>query len=668
VDSDRNTAHSGRLASRALTGAQVAELTAAGCARVDDALSAYKGLAQRIATTVHNRRIGATATLVVFLAASLGCSAGIAAESKRVMLLHSFGRDFTPWNEFAKAIRLELERQSPWPVDLHEHSLVTARSSDENPEVPFVEYLRALYAKNRPDLIVSVGAPAAAFVQRHRQQLFPTTPMLLTVVEQRRVRYSFLTENDAVVALWINYFAAIENILRVLPDTKNVTVVVGTSPIEQFWKKAIGEELVPFANRIAVTWTDHLSFDELLKNAAALPPQSAIFWELMIVDAAGVVHEEDKALTRLHAVANAPIFSYTDSFFGRVVGGPHLSELETGRKTAEVAVRILGGEKAGDIKVPPVGFETPKFDWRELQRWGISESRLPPGSEIHFRTATVWEQYRWQIAAIAAVILLQTALILGLMYEHRRRRRAEVEARQRMLELAHMNRHATAGELSASIAHELNQPLGAILHNAETMELILDSPSPKLADIKEIVADIMRDDQRASEVIRRLRRLHTKSVPEAQDIDINETVSEVFEFLSIHATALDVTLSSTLSPQLPLVRGDRIQLQQVILNLVMNGVEAVVGSVNGERKITGRTALLDDASVEISIADSGPGIPSDKLTEVFEPFFTTKEHGMGMGLSIVRTIVEAHAGKIWVENQFGGGAIFRLELPLAKAH
>ena len=303
-------------------------------------------------------------------------------------MLHSFGPDFKPWSDYARAIRSELDRQSLWPLDLTEHSLIAARFSGDNPEVPFVEYLRALYAKQRLDLIISIGAPAAAFVQRHRQQLFPATPMLLTVVDQRRVQFSILTPNDAVVAVSIDYFGAIENILRVLPDTKNVAVVVGNSPIEKYWREEIGREVKPFADRIAFTWYNHLSFEDILKHAAALPPQSAIFWELMIVDAAGIVHEEGKALRRLHAVANAPIFSYTDAFFGReIVGGPHVPVFEHGRQVAEVAVRILGGEKAGDIKAPPVGFGTPKFDWREMQRWGISESRLPPGSEIHFREA-----------------------------------------------------------------------------------------------------------------------------------------------------------------------------------------------------------------------------------------------------------------------------------------
>ncbi|MFY9815861.1 MAG: ATPase, partial [Pseudolabrys sp.] len=326
----------------------------------------------------HVRRICATAALVVFLTASPFCPAGFAAESKRVMLLHSFGRDFKPWSEYAKAIRMELDRQSPWPLDITENSVVTARFSDEDPEGPFVDYLRALFAKRPLDLIVSIGAPAAAFVQRHRQRLFATTPMVFTAVDQRRVEYSSLTANDAVVALRINYLSAFENILQVLPDTKDVIVVVGTSPIEKFWKEAIGKEVEPLTNHIKLSWTDELSFEALLKQASALPSHTAIFWELMIVDAAGVVHEGDAPITRLHAVANAPIFSYDEAFFGSaIVGGPLMMVADSSRQAAAVAIRILGGEKPGEIRTPPVQFASPVFDWRQMQRWGISESRLP---------------------------------------------------------------------------------------------------------------------------------------------------------------------------------------------------------------------------------------------------------------------------------------------------
>jgi signal transduction histidine kinase len=282
-----------------------------------------------------------------------------------------------------------------------------------------------------------------------------------------------------------------------------------------------------------------------------------------------------------------------------------------------------------------------------------------------FRELTAWERYRWQILIIAAVLVLEAALIVRLLHDRRRRRRAEIDAHQRMAELAELNRRSTVGELSASIAHELTQQLSAISHNAEAAALILRAQSPDLSELRDIVAGITRDQRRATAVIKRLRNQLGRTPSEIQEIDLNDTVREVFEFLSATAAARHINLSTSLAAQALRVSGDRIQLQQVILNLVMNGIDAIEGSENGERKIIGRTALVDDASAEVTIEDSGPGIPPDKAEQIFEPFFTTKAGGMGMGLSIARTIVESHRGRIWVENPRGGGAIFGFSVPLA---
>jgi signal transduction histidine kinase len=612
----------------------------------------------------HIRRICATAALVVFLTASLFCPAGFAAESKRVMLLHSFGRDFKPWSEYAKAIRMELDRQSPWPLDIMENSLVTARFGDEDPEGPFVEYLRALFAKRPLDLIVSIGAPAANFVQRNRQRLFAGSPMVLMAVDERRVQYSNLTANDTAVAVRINYFSAFENILQVLPDTKDVIVVVGTSPIEKFWKEAIAKEVEPLANRIKLSWTDEMSFEALLKQASTFPPHTAIFWELMIVDAAGVVHEGDVPLTRLHAVARAPIFSYDESFFGSaIVGGPLLLVADSSRQTAAVAVRILGGEKPGEIKTPPVQFASPVFDWREMRRWGISESRLPAGSEIRFRLPTAWEQYRWQVLVIAAVILTQTLLIMGLLYEHQRRRRAELQSLQRMAELAHLNRVATAGELSASIAHEVKQPLAAVVAQSSAALRWLAHTTPDLNEARAALKKIVFAGNRASEIVDNLRSMFRKESSARRPLDITDLITDVIGLTSHEAQKHSILVRTTFSeaPK-PQTLGDQAQLEQVFLNLVMNAIEAMNSSKSDHRVLELKTSVNEGHEVLVTVADSGPGVDAENLEKIFDAFFTTKPDGMGMGLSICRSIIESHGGRLWALPG-DPGLIFCVSLP-----
>jgi signal transduction histidine kinase len=252
-----------------------------------------------------------------------------------------------------------------------------------------------------------------------------------------------------------------------------------------------------------------------------------------------------------------------------------------------------------------------------------------------------------------------------MLHEQRRRRLAEVEARQRMVELAHVNRYSAAGELTTSIAHELNQPLGAILTNAETAELMLRGASPNLREIADILADIKRDDQRASEVIRRLRSVLKKTPFEIRDIDLNQTVREAMGFVGDLARGRGVVLNYVPAVTELHVRGDPVQLQQVVLNLIMNAIDVVSDADLRKREIS-VTTVHADACAEVRVADTGPGIAPGDLKTVFDPFFSTKPQGMGMGLTIVRTIVEAHQGRISAENQPSGGALFIVRLPIAR--
>ncbi len=604
---------------------------------------------------------------VIFLLPTIGIAT---AESKRILLLYSFGREFKPWSEYAETIRSELNSQSPWPLDITEQSLITARSSDEYPETAFVEYLRALFAKHPPDLIVGFGAPAAGFIQRHRPQLFATTPMVFTAVDQRRVQYSDLTANDAVVAVRIDYLGAIKNILQILPDTKHVAVVVGTSPIEQFWREEIAKEVKPLENRIAFTWYNTLSFEDILKHAAALPPHSAIFWELMAVDAAGVVHEGNTALARLHAVANAPIFSYDESFFGNeIVGGPLLSVLEVSRQTAAVAVRILGGEKAGDIEVPPVGFASPKFDWREMQRWGISESLLPAKSEVRFREPTVWDQYHRQIVMILTVLLLQTALIGVLLHENRRRRRAEASAIKMQSDLAHMNRVATAGELAASIAHEIKQPLASIVNQGSAGLNWLKQNVPDLDQARLSLQSIVSEGHRADAVINNIRAMFRNESTLRSLVDVNALIQRVLTLVTHKIGSKNIALETDFAKKpAPCVRADPVQLQQVVLNLIMNAVEAMGSSAGQARALRLRTEIDPADTVLITVADTGPGIDPKVAKNIFQPFFTTKPGGMGMGLSICKSIIKSHEGRLTATPGEFRGTVFQIRLPNADAN
>jgi two-component system, LuxR family, sensor kinase FixL len=248
------------------------------------------------------------------------------------------------------------------------------------------------------------------------------------------------------------------------------------------------------------------------------------------------------------------------------------------------------------------------------------------------------------------------------------RKQVEQEMLRLQHEIAHVGRVSVMGQLATTLAHEISQPLGAILRNAEAAALFIQDPTPDLAEIAATLEDIRKDDQRAGAIIDRMRTMLRRGQGEMLPLEVGQVLRDVAALLRADAAARHVNLVLEVPDALPAVRGDRVQLQQVLLNLVLNSMDALEG-IAGDASRTvvvaaGRGAAQD---VEISVADTGPGIPADSLERIFDPFFSTKSRGVGMGLSISRTLVEAQGGRLWAENSAAGGARLRMTLPIAPA-
>ncbi|MDH4230450.1 MAG: ATP-binding protein, partial [Nitrospirota bacterium] len=244
--------------------------------------------------------------------------------------------------------------------------------------------------------------------------------------------------------------------------------------------------------------------------------------------------------------------------------------------------------------------------------------------------------------------------------------RKEKEEQSRLLEeeLRHVSRVSALGEMTAAIAHEVNQPLAAIMSNAQAAQRILGNEHPDMSELREILADIISDDRRAKEVIQRLRAMLKKSEFEYVPVNVNEIIREVVPLVRSDLLIRGVWLSLELDENMPPVYGDRVQLQQVLLNLVLNACDAMNSA---EHKIvTISTSRRDSGEVIVRVSDNGPGIRGEHFSELFHPFFTTKEEGLGMGLAINRAIVSAHGGRIWAENNLRGGASFFFAVPVYR--
>jgi signal transduction histidine kinase len=274
------------------------------------------------------------------------------------------------------------------------------------------------------------------------------------------------------------------------------------------------------------------------------------------------------------------------------------------------------------------------------------------------RAERAWERDGW----------LQGLQLVGEVFANAlARTRGDQEMQRLRQELAHIGRVSAMGELTASLAHELNQPLTAILNNAQVAQQLLTRAVVDVVELREILDDIVADDRRAADVIRRLRRLLRKGDLEYVPLDLNEIVTEVARLVTSDAAIRDVSLRLTVAPDLPGVRGDRVQLQQVLLNLVLNGLDAMRTLAVGDRILSIRTFREDETFVGVAVRDTGPGIAAKDADHIFEPLYTTKTEGIGMGLAIARTIVGAHGGRLATQNNVDGGATFQFILPVDPA-
>jgi signal transduction histidine kinase len=608
---------------------------------------------------------------LVVVAASLLARPVAAAPAERSVLVLDQSSAGLPFNaSVASTIRSTINAGSKSPVSFYTEHLDANRFFGPEYEEEFVRFLKAKYREKQIDVVVVFGVSALDFMARHREQLWPSVPVVFAAIDEATMSRKTLPNNVTGATMQLTLQDMVKVARIVVPNLKAVAIV--GDPLErQTFYRHFSDEIPAVAAQVEMINLMDLPLAELAKRLAALPDNTAVIYTGIYYTSDGISYVPAELTSQIAQWANRPVVVNVSSYLNKgAIGGYIVQSNPIGQEAGRMALRILAGESASDIPVAKVASQL-IFEWPALRRWNISESRLPAGSEVLFREPTAWERYSWQIALIAAVILAQAALISALLREHRRRRLAEVQSRQRSAELAHVNRFSTAGELTASIAHEINQPLGAILTNAETAQAILISQSPDIAklpvivELKDIVNDILQDDRRASEVIRSLRNLLKKAPFEVKKFDLNDLVKETIEFLSALAIAQKVELVSRVTHDALPILADGIQLQQVILNLVANGIDAMKYTPAKSCIMSIRTSRVENFA-QLSVSDCGPGIPEDKLKAVFEPFYTSKAEGMGMGLSIARTIIEAHDGRIWAENRDHGGASIRIRLPLVQ--
>jgi signal transduction histidine kinase len=549
--------------------------------------------------------------MAIMLVASLPSTAPRAGEPlTRTVLVLDQSIPHTAWvGEFFRAFQSTVKTDPGPLINIYSERLEYSHFKGPEYNQLLHTFIKAKYREKPIGVVVAIGRDTLAFAIEVRRDLGSQVPIVFADIDDRARAQLKLPADVTGTTVLQTVRDAVVSAKALVPDLKRVALV-GDPLEQQTFRRHYKQELPIYTRDLELIDLTGLAMPELRKRVAALPENTAILYTSLSVDGAGTRYDPNDALALVAEVANRPIVVDQETRLGHGgTGGFLLRAAPIGESTARIVLRLLNGESASAIPITTGDFVKPAFDWRQLQRWGIKQSRLPAGSEIRFRPPTPWEQHRWAMILIAAAVIGQSALITGLLYHRRRRQQAELETRQRSAVLARMNRRFVAGEMSASIAHELNRPLAAGL------------PS------------------------------------ESEIIDLNELVGSTLLLLQGELAKRNINVETVVAADLPTIVGDPGQLEQVLLHLLVNAVDAA-GSKDQAGQIINVSTRADGEHVEVVIVDFGHGTAADIQQRLFEPFFTTKEGGLRPGLAICSTIVKAYGGELRIgSNDYGGATV-----------
>ncbi len=546
-----------------------------------------------------------------------------------------------------------------------EHTDLT-RFPDDTYIDKVVDLYRYKYARRKMDLVLAVGDESTELFLKYGEELFGDIPVLLLTSEAAMVPRSRLKPNMTSLMWGWDTENTVAIIQALMPQIKHLFVVSGTSKTDLTIRETAMKALKKSNGRFNIQYLIDFDASELLDNVAQLPRDSAILYLTVFGDATGKTFVPRDFMALISEKANAPVFGLGDTLLGYgVVGGSLVSANYHGKKLADIAVKLLSGEslKNGDW----TGKQSlPMFDWRQLKRWSISEKSLPRGSIVRYREASIWEDHKGKIIGVIVIIFSQTAALVFMLLQRKKRSLAEAESQRLQDDLAHASRVMSMGEIATSLAHEINQPLTAIQSYAQAAQRFLGGDPPDIDEVGKSLHGVITGSRRAKAVIQGIRMNLKKKPLERIPLQVEELIHDVIMLVQRSADDKKVLLKLDIAAGLPQVFCNRTQLQQVLLNLVINGFEAIGEAGDGSSELVVRCSKKEPDSVMISVQDSGIGIEEEKKDLLFNAFFTTKIEGLGMGLSISKSIIEEHGGRLWATQNPDKGATFSFTVPIYK--
>jgi signal transduction histidine kinase len=584
------------------------------------------------------------------------------AEAGQVLVLYSNSPLGKGNIAFDSGLRQTINANPGQPIQIFSESLDEPEFGGDRHELTMANYLHDKYAERPLGAVLTLNDTALRFILRYRERLFPGVPIVYAGATRNWLRSMPTLPPDIVgVPVGFDFAGTVEQALRWHPRATHLVVVIGASKQDD-WEPLVRPEITPILGQVQAEYLIGLTLPVLQKHLRELGSDSVVLTFGFFQDGDGRSYLLHDSAALVAAASSAPVYTPVETLMGTgVVGGRVLSYEQIGRQAGEILGRLFDGQP-GWQRMPKAPASVLQVDWRQIKRWGIDPEQIPPDAVVSFRPPTLWQAYRNAVLGAVTVIVLLSVLVASLLLERLRRRRAEITMQKQHTALAHASRLAVAGELTAAIAHEINQPLGAVQTNADTAEVILQAGGDRREDLLRLVGRIRNDNLRASQVIKRLRALLARQEARRQPLELNAVLTDVEAFLRPELQRRDMSLALRPAKTPARILGDETQIQQVLINLILNAMDALAEAPLDRRSILVQVECTTGTH-SVSVKDQGRGFADGDLSKLFDSFFSTKRTGMGLGLSIARTIVVAHGGSIRAERGPSGGAIFHVELP-----
>ncbi len=581
-----------------------------------------------------------------------------------MLLVNPYDSVLPAANLLEAGIRREMQSELR-DVEIYTEALDIERFSNPQYAAQLADFLRDKYAGRHIDLVIAIAPEGLDFLMQRREFLFPQSQVMFTRLTEDELSVWHVPPEMSGVVSHFDPAPTVDLALHLEPEATQLIILVGTSDAERHEVAVTPDRLKAFAHRLKIIYWSNLAMADLLRAVGKLPKGTFVLDLGIVRDAAGHVFIPRDVDKNLAATASVPLYGGYENWVGRGILGGDVEDFEAeGRQTGHLAVLLLNKHLVGQRMVAPT---STIVDWRQLQRWGLNEANLPPGTVVRFRPPSLWEEHKWPVMGAAVALAVQALLIVALIVQARRRRRAQAALELQQQELAHLGRVSLLGELSGAIAHEISNPLTAILSNAQAAKLFLQQKPADTGEVAEILDDIAAASKRAGNVIQRLRALFKKADAHLELVDLNDIVADVLQLADRKLLESNVSVTTNLAAAVPAVRADPVQLKQVLLNLVVNACDAMADNKPGDRGLTIATWCDDTRFAEVSVSDRGSGIAASVRERMFQPFVTTKSTGIGLGLSICRSIIEAHGGRLSASNNPDRGATFSVGLPADRA-